>query len=122
MPNKFIDDWKADINVETIVNSIEASNEEIDLDRNYNKEIRTHRNRLSRMDHWFEYLLHPICVLSIAVLLFVMFLVFHFIGMYYETKAAESVSNYLWGCFTHIICIFITYFFTEMYKGARKKI
>ncbi|MDR1494093.1 MAG: hypothetical protein LBT05_15430 [Planctomycetaceae bacterium] len=103
--------------------SVAATKQHLDIDESlehrYSTENKSHRNRLSRLDHWLEYLLHPFCLIILLALFFCSFCIAHFIGIYYNCEAAKALAAHLWNAASYASCAVITHLITVLIEKKK---
>jgi hypothetical protein len=67
------------------------------LDHTYDTEIRNHRNRRAKLDHFFEYAVHPLCLLLIFIFTLIVFSIFRFLGIFtYQRRVKKPLIIFGW--------------------------
>lgn len=93
-----------------------------DLDLKFRDEQKKHRNMLSRMDHWFQILIHPVLIIGITFLIFITYLVFRWLKVAYPAnKVILQIENDLGSFIPFLATTFITYVITAMLDNIKNR-
>lgn len=93
-----------------------------DLDFKFRDEQKKHRNMLSRLDHWFQILIHPFFIISITFLIFIIYLIFRWLKVVHPaSKIIIQIENDLGGFIPFLTTTFITYVITTMLDNIKNR-
>ncbi|MDR1290685.1 MAG: hypothetical protein LBK06_05755 [Planctomycetaceae bacterium] len=96
------------------VYSVKVSDEQALSDNAYVTESKRHRNRIARLDHWFDYLTHNVGVFSIAILFGGLTLITRCVAVGLELEWVKRLSDDLWTVFSFLFGALVAYLLTKV--------
>jgi hypothetical protein len=83
-------------------------------DFTYDAENKHHRNRIARLDHFFEYVTHEICLFVFSIAFGVLILIVRFVAAGSAEQGIKRLSDDLWTVFTFLSGALIAYLLTKV--------